>query len=212
MRIDLGATYDIDAIMLNDINFSYTRILGNSTYLSTDWSGASFNSGDIAISSDEVVDRYKVYIPLTGFNYRYLAIATPAISNAVGDYTTSWEVGSVILMQTVDELTIKTEYGYTRWATRRSEDSESIYGGIERLLLSDNLAWHGEVVFGIRRESDESECWDLNNYDPAKPMIFYENNNDTSKVYLCVRDNNYEGTQIFKDHVEGNTIQFEELI
>lgn len=212
MVFDLGEATTVAGILLNDVNFDKTRIRGHATHLGTDWSGSTFDSGsDHAVSKDERVNRYKIYLPPTGFNYRYLAIMTPAAASAVGSYQTKWEIGTVVILGTVTEFSRNMSYGYERSAKQAYEETGQKSGGIERVSLGE-IKWTGQAVFNVRTKADEADLWTINNYNIADPLIFYENDGEDDKAYLCVRDDDYSGTLIYKDIVKGNSIRFQELV
>ena len=83
IKFDFHEKRTIESLFLNNVNFNKVRIRGHATDLANDWSAASFDSGEIDISIDERVDRYKIYIALShittsaDFNYRWLAIQIP---------------------------------------------------------------------------------------------------------------------------------------
>ena len=211
IKFDLGSAQTVVGVMLNDINFDKACIYGHASDLGTDWSTASYDSGDISVSLDNIVNRYKAYIPLTAFNYQWLAVAVPSAASVVGTYTTKWEVGEVAILDSVTTLAKTMSYGYQRQASKAFRDIELPYGGVERVALGDNLRWAGNTIFGNRTKTQENELWTVNAMDNAKPIVFYENDGDTSKVYVCTKGD-YVGTIIANDAVIGNTITFREII
>ena len=95
---DMGSAKTVEAVMLNNVNFNTVKIMGSSANLSTDWSTCA-NGSNVAIGQDEIVGRYKAYIPTTsGFNYQYLAVVVPATASLVdsGGSTAVLEVGTVL--------------------------------------------------------------------------------------------------------------------
>lgn len=213
LRIDMTTAHTIVAVMLNDVNFDKVRIFGHATDLGANWAGATFDSGaDHSVSLNTQINRYNIYIPLTAFNYRWLAITTPAAASAVGSYLTYWEVGSVVLLDSVTTLSKNMAYGYKRQASKAYQDIILAHGGGERISLGDQRKWEADIVFGNRILTDETELWTIDNYNIGIPLIFYENDGDTSKVYLCLRDDAYEGTIEADNIVKGNIIRFKELI
>lgn len=212
LKFDMKTAQTVAAIVINDVNSDYIRIRGHATDLANNWAGATFDSGDVAVSLDPVVNRYKVYLPLTAFNYRWLALQMPAAASAVGDYTAKWEVGSVVPLDSVTELSRNMSFGYQRTAEKPYEDIPIPHGGFQRASLGDDLAWADDVVLGRRTETEELELWTINRYDIGSPVILYENRGDASKVYLCLRDDAYQGTLVTNNSVVGNTIRFKELI
>lgn len=209
---DLGAATTVDAVFLNDINFNKVAILGHASDLDDDWSGATFDSGDITVSQNTFTGRYQAYIPLTSFNLRWLAVMTVADASAVGSYTSKWEIGTVCIIDSKTELTSNMAYGYQRGATKPYTDISLPHGGTERINLSDVYQWQATATFGTRTITNEANLQTMNLMDMSDPFVWYENNSDTSDCYLCLRDNAYIGTVVANDLVTGNQIRLRELI
>ncbi len=193
------------AVVLNDVNFDEVKIQGHPTDA---WGAPDYDGTIMDISLDEVVNRYKVYIPIIDFQLRWMRIFIPAGAIAVGSYTTKWEVGSVTVLNTITEITKST---YSRTSTKAFEEIALPSGGFERVNLGE-MRWEGVVGFEMRKEEDENVLWELNNMTSADPLIFYENNEDTSKAYLCLREDAYEGDLIYHGVARGNMVKFKELV
>lgn len=205
LKFDFGAAKSIVAVVLNDVNFDRVKI---ETDAGDNWAGAQDSSGDLTVSLDERVNRYKIYIPYV-YTKQWMRILIPGGTNAVGDYTTKWEVGSVVVLDSVNAF---AKNAYSRSAIKPFEDLEMPSGGFERISLGDNLAWEGVVSIDTRAESDEDELWTLNALDSSLPLILYENRAETDKVYLCLRDDAYVGNLVHQGLVTGNIIKFKELV
>lgn len=209
LKFDFGANKSVVAVILNDVNFDKARIRADDGDEGNDWTPSDFDSGaDHVVSLDERVNRYKIYIPAV-FTRRWMVVQVPAAANAVGSYTAKWEVGSVIVLDSINTF---AKNAYSRSAAKPFEDIEMPSGGFERVSLGDNLAWEGVVSIDTRAESDESELWTLNSLDSGKPLIFYENRDEDDKVYLCLRDDSYVGNLVHQGLVTGSTIRFKELV
>lgn len=208
---DLGSAKTIDSIILNDVNFDKVVILGHASNLSTDWTAASFSSGEISISKDAQIDRYKVYIPLTSFNYRWLAICVPSAASAVGSYTTKWEIGTVLPLDSIHTFTHNMSPEYRRGAQRAYGDIELKSGHVERVEFGE-IRWTATLSFGNRTVTEEVDLTTMNNMNISEPFIFYENNSDISKVYLCLRNSDYSGTMVANNAVTGTSIQLLEMV
>jgi hypothetical protein len=208
---DMGAAKTVTHIMLDDVNFSKVLILGHASDLSTDWTAASFSSAETTISNDAQVNRYKVIIPLTAFNYQWLAICVPSAASAVGSYTTKWEIGRVAILDSVNTFTKNMAYGYVRGAKQARLDLELSSGHRERHKIGA-IQWNGTLSFSHRSTTEEADLTTLNNLDIDAPLFFYENNGDTSKCYLCLRDDDYMGTHLYANLLTGSTIRLTELI
>ena len=209
LRFDFGAATPVEGVFLNGVNFDQVIIQGDG---SGTFATPPFTSATASIILDERVNRHKVFIPLTAFNNQNLEIRIPAGTNATGTYQTLWEVGSVVVLHSIQTLTHNMIWGYKRRAEKPYEDIIQPHGGIERVNLGDNYQWLGNAIFGKRTVTEEADLWTLNLIDLADPMIFYENDSDTSKAYLCVRDDAYEGTLEYLDLTIGNAIRFKELV
>jgi hypothetical protein len=211
MYFDLTSAQTVAAIILDDINFSQVVIKGHATNLTTDWTSASFTSGTITISKDSQTNRYKAYIPLTAFNYRWLAIIIPTTATAVGSYTDKWEIGRVGILDTATEFSKNMAFGYQRGVSTPCSELELGNGHKEKLIIGVKR-WESTCEFGIRTTTQEADLTTLNNMDKDSTLIFYENDSDTSKVYFCQRDSDYYGTLIFNDLVESGSIRFTEQV
>lgn len=208
---DFSSAKTIDSIVFNDVNFDKVVILGHASDLSTDWTAASFSSGEISINKDAQVDRYKVYIPLTSFNYRWLAVCVPSTASAVGSYTTKWEIGTVLPLDSIHTFTHNMSYDYTRGAQKAYSDIELKSGHIERIGLGE-IRWAATLSFKDRTITEEVDLTTMNNMNIADPFVFYENDSNTSKVYLCLRNSDYSGTMVIDNVVTGTSIQLLEMI
>lgn len=208
---DMGEAKTVTHIMLDDVNFSKVVILGHASDLSTDWTAASFSSGEVAISCDAQVNRYKVVIPLTAFNYRWLAVCVPAAASAVGSYTSKWQIGRVVILDSATTFTKNMAYGYQRGSRQGYKELSLASGHRERYKIGD-VQWEGILSFGHRTSAEEADLTTLANLDIDDPMVFYENNSDTSKCYLCLRDDHYMGTVKYSNLLTAQTMKFTEII
>lgn len=210
---DFGAAQDVAAVAVIGVNFDKVRIKGHDSDLGTDWSAADFDSGNVSVSMNALTRRYQCYVPLTAFDYRYLAVMTPAATSAVGSYTDAWEVCKVAIVESATPLSVNMGYGYRRKAAKPYKDVSLLHGGGERVGLGDARRFEATLVFdGLRAESEEAEMWALNALDESGPVLFYENRGDTSAVYVCLRDDGYEGVVVHNGLVEGNQIRIRELV
>ncbi len=172
LRIDMSSAQSVAAIFLNDINFDTVRILGHASDLGTNWTTASYDSGDLDVSRDALVNRYKIFKELTSFSYRWLAIATPAAASAVGDYTTTWEVGTVCILDSITEFNEGMSFNYEYRALEEFHD----IGRSERIIINANKQAILRVPFGYRaQETNEDDLYLLNNMGQGEPIIFFEN-------------------------------------
>lgn len=211
MRIDMGAAKTVEAVVLDDVNFSKVNIKGHATDLSDNWAAADFETTAQTVSCDAQTGRYKIYIPLTAFNYRWLAIIVPTASSPVGTYTSKIEIGRIALLDTATEFTKNMSYGYERGAERAYSELELKSGHTER-ETDGPIRWVGRLNFSHRTTTQETDLTTMNNYDIGDTLVFYENNSDTSKCYICERDTNYMGTVIANGVVTGSTIKLREKI
>lgn len=208
LKFDFGQAESAVAVVLNDVNFDTTRIRMHTADLGVNWAAADIDSGDTTVSLDERVNRYKIYIPIVG-GKRWMIVQVPAAATAVGPYQTKWEIGSVVVL---DSVATFAKNAYSRSADKPYTDIKLSSGGFERVSLGGNLGWEGVVTVDTRAETDESELWALNILNNSLPLIFYENRTEDDKVYLCLKDDAYEGNLVHQGLITGNTMKFKELI
>lgn len=209
IQFDFSSAATIEGIVLNDVNFDTVEIKGNNT---DSWGSPSFESSELGVYNDEVVNRYKVYIPLTNFFYRYLQVSLPTGVAEVGSSLGVWSIGSIMLITDAITLSRNMSYGYSKTSSLPFEDILLGNGGIERVKLGDNLLANIQIPFRIRRETEEAELWTLNRVDMSVPICIFVNLDNTSGVYICVRDNSYTSKLVQHNQVKGNTLKFKELV
>lgn len=207
-KIDMGAAKTVSSVLLLDVNYDVTRIFGHASSLASDWSTASYDSADVSVSQNPWTGRYNAYIPLTSFNYRWLAVGTPAAASTVGSYQTYWETGLVCILDSVTELSM--DYAMMRQSTEQLFENVGRSG---RVSLNDVPGWVGEVSFGERRRSLETELRTLGRADLATPIMFYLNDSDTSEAYVCLLDQGYSSEWFGYDAVRGGqSMKFREIV
>lgn len=211
LKFDLGVNKTIEAVVLDDVNFDQVQIYAALADGAFPW---AHDSTVLTVSLDPVVNRYKIiYIPSAAITFRWLAIFIPAGTTAVGSYVNKWQVGRVGIM---DSLTTIRKISYSRTSEKAYKDIDLPSEGLERADLGEQR-WIGTVGFGNIKEHvgtgvfDESNLWTMNNMEQSDPLIFYENDADTSRVYFCLRDDGYEGTLIHRGIAQGNMVRFREL-
>lgn len=190
LRIDMSAAKTVPALVIDDVNFDTVCIKGHASDLTTDWTTASFAGSDLTVSQNPITGRYSIFIPLTDFDYRWMAIMTPAAASAVGSYTTKWEVGRVAILDTYTELTANMAYGFYQGADQQYADIAIPHGGRDRIDLSGGLVrWRGKVRWGNRSTANVADLRTINLLGMSDPLVFYLNNGNTSEVYICVKEN-----------------------
>ena len=211
LKKDIKDEQSLDSIVLNDVNFDKVIIRGHNSSLGVDWTTASYNSGTITINKDTQVNRYSIYIPLTNFKYGYIAIIVPTTASVVGIYFNKWEIGRIGLLHTATEFSKTMSRNYKRGAERAFSELNLKSGHDERLIKGP-IRWIGTLDFQARTTAEEADLTTLNNMDIGDTLIFYENNGDTSKVYFCLRDDDYFGTYISSETIIGCSIRLKERI
>ena len=206
LKFNFGAAKSVVGVVLYDVNFDEVQIQGHGTDV---WTAPSYDGDVIEISQNIFTGRYQVFIPISGFNLQWMRIYIPGTASAVSDYVANWEVGAVVVLDSYETI---EKYGYVRTAKQAYEDKPLSHGGFERISLGDELRWEGTIEIPRRAEDDETQYWTFNRFDVSVPMIFYENRSSTQNVYLCIRDDAYEGTLEYNGVVIGNSIRMKELV
>jgi hypothetical protein len=210
LKFNMGAARSVAAIMLNNVNFDHVQFQLHSADA---WGAPDHDSGDLTVSLNTIINRYNIiYVPSAVVTKQWLQIYIPATASPVGSYTTKWEVGSVVVLDSYTQFGHNMSWGYSRKAVQAYQEMPLPHGGFEIANLGDHKQWIGRTVFGARAVADEADLWTLNQIAPGSPMVFYENDSDTSKVYLCVRSTDYEGTIISNAAITGSDMEFRELI
>ena len=211
IKIDMGAATALAAVFLNDVNFDKITIQGHATDV---WTSPSFTA-NFDIAKDERVQRYKAYCALMAFNYQWIRIFIQSGATRVADPAV-WAVGTLALLSTdaakTITLSVSNVFPYEYEATKPYRDNPKLSGGKERIGLGRNLIWKGEVAFGKRHATQESELWAINALDNAGPIIFFENEGDTQYVYLCTRDNDFHISIEGNRRLRSDVIRLEELV
>lgn len=211
LKIDFGSATELAAIILNDVNFDTVKI----EYSTDDITYNDAGSGNLTVSKDIVVQRYKIYAALSSFNYRYLRVYIPS-GTADVESLGAWRVGTLVCLADdtakVITLTKNMSYGYTVGSAKATRDVPKYAGGQYRFAAGDKLIWTCEARFNVRRSSEFDELWKINALGSEQPVIFYENRDDTSKVYLCTRDSDFRMTETFNNVVRGQAVRFTELV
>jgi len=208
---DLGSAQTVAAVYLNDINYNKVSILGHASDLGTDWAQetVSFDSGDITVSQNPWTGRYQAYIPLTAFNYRYLAVCTVAAATAVGSYTTYWETGAIVIMDSA--VTLTNNVGFP--VRQSTEEMFVDIGRSSRIALNDITGWVGEVTFGGMLRTSETEAKTLGRVSKSQPVLVYLNASNTSEAYVCLMDSGYSSEWFTADLAQSSSsIRFREII
>jgi len=197
-------TARIYGIFLNDVNFSAVRIEGNE---SDSWADPTYAGSDLTVSQNPITGRYQIFINLgsSGVNLEYWRIFIPSTATLVNSNVSFWEVGTVCFMTSLTELAHNMSYGYTQ--TGKHFYSTAVN---DRVKTGEEIRWQGQLVFGNRSDSNETELWTLNQMDMSLPFFYYENDGDTSRGYLCVRDGSIQVNRFTYNGITGNSIAIKE--
>ena len=207
LKIDFGTTQILSGLFINHTNISEVTIQGSAddtTY--TDVAASQ------VISLDSRVSRYKVFIGLSSFTYRYLRIFIPSGASKT-DNGSYWWISSIVPMASYYSLGINPSWGYTYSVSQGYAEIKKGNGSIQRVAKSDNKVFSYEMTFGIGKDTDvESTMNMLNSFNLAKPLIFYENQGNDAHAYLCVQDNSlsvrWEGPGV----MSGSTLRLKEIV
>jgi len=104
------------------------------------------------------------------------------------------------------------DYGYTYNAEMKHQANEKANGGPDIGEISDVFQWKGQVIFGDREGTYENELWTLNRVKPSTPLVFYENDSDTARAYLCHKSNFLTGSISGYNRFAGGVMKLVELV
>lgn len=215
--MDFGAARSLNGVFFNDVNFDRVSLqgaTGSTAPDSTTWDSPDYDT-EFTVSLDTRVGRRKVYCNTTGFNYRYLRVYLSSDAVISGDLSV-WAIGNLALLESGSTKTIKLSenisYGYQYNAEKPIQDNAKKGGSKERIEQGTNRIWHGEIPFGLRSSTDETQLWKVNALDISEPLIFYENEGNTQYAYLCLRENSVSIVREGPDLYQPESIRFTELI
>ena len=207
LKCNFKAAKSVAAIALFDVNTDKVKFQLHSADA---WGAPNHDSGELVVSRSQLTGRYNIiYTPPAVVTKQWMRVFIPSTASAVGSYTTKWEVGAMVVLDSYETI---EKYGYSRTAVKAFEDISLPHGGVERISLGDEWRWEGTIDIPQRAEKDEDQYWTFNLFNPSEPMIFYENRGETQNVYLCLRDDAYEGNLVHHGVVTGNSIHMKELI
>jgi hypothetical protein len=175
-------------LCLDHCNFSSVTVHGNS---SNSWGSPAYSSSAITISMDYATGRYRAWIDCAGHSYQYwrieIAAQTPTDSAAY------FQLGRLVVLNPANIVTAtyNIAHGYEQEALSSiaiNQFDDSDYGSREVVYLSDIVQWRGKISWGTRPESGMNELWAVNRLLQRGLVVFYENRSDTSKFWLCHRD------------------------
>lgn len=203
--INFGSTKAIKAVFLNDINFTDIYIEGSTN--GTDW----VFSQQFTISKDKKVNRYKIHAALTGFYYQYMRIRITAQDPVDG--LSIFRIGTLMCTENIFTFTQNPTYPY-RYRASYPEPLEVKFpdGGFEQVSQGSYKKWTGEFGFDLNVKENELELWTLDAIDITAYLVFYENNNDSSKAYLCKKKEPLEIQWSSYKIIKTNLYIFEEVI
>lgn len=192
--LNFGAAKAIAGIFLDDCNFSSVVIEGHA---SDSWADPDFTSGTLTIGQDNRANsveysgtsivlykgRYKRYCALTAFNYQYLRIKIPTQVPKFG--LAVFRMGRVIPF--VDKLTLKDNYSYeVPISSARPKDyNELTSGRYETIYRGNYKVFQAEFNWNAYAHSNISDLETLDNIFESGMFVFYENDGDTAKAWLC---------------------------
>ena len=167
-----GASRAIVAVVLDDCNFTNVTIGGT----------------DFTIGADTRVNRYKLWADKTATGSS-MDIVIPA-SQAPTDGLTKYRIGRIIFLTAASILTLSANvtypYEYSSPKPYRVTDFES--GGREKVKLGDYKVFQANFQFKNMDDAYESQLITLDNINEDEEIVFYENEGDTSKVYVVHKE------------------------
>lgn len=185
ISIDMGAATVLAGVMLNDVNFTAAYVEGSADNVTWDFSQL------IAISEDKTVKRYKIYVPLTAFNYRYFRVRITAqdpVARFPDTALSVFRIGTLVLCKQAVELTYNPAAGpYTvSGAYPEPLINKFMDGGDEVVSRGDTKRGNIKFSFSPTTLDQVGELRDLDAIlKPTSNVVFYRNNGDTWECYLC---------------------------
>jgi len=206
---DYGSAKHIIGIVLVDVNFATYAVAADATD-PTDTPSYRYpvGTGYNPIIKDALyTQRYNIFIPVD-FTYRYSMVYIPTQTPV--DAAAYFRIGTVVHLESVLELTVNPAYGDEEFADEKMESNEFRPGGFEDIILGDRI-WERSFDFPVHLTEEVNDLKTLNGLSKNENLIFYENADDTSHVYVCRRRNPIKISHANFRYNSIPTIYFKEL-
>jgi hypothetical protein len=166
----------IIGVILDDVNFTSVNIGGT----------------DFTIGRDERVGRYKIYALLDTTNSS-ITITIPTQSTTDG--LSKFRIGRIVFLDTVITLRMNVSWPYDYSAAKPYKVNEMESGGRQKVKLGDYKVFQCGFRFNPIDADYEDDLWSIDDINEDEEFVLFENDNDTSKVYVCYRDGAIEVTE-----------------
>jgi len=190
-----AASQSVVGVVLDDVNFASVKVGGT----------------DFTVASDARVNRYKLYADKTSAGATYQIIVP---NQTATDGLSYFRIGRILFVtnsgRIIPQRNISWPYPYTAVQPHSKVAFES--GGIEVINLGDYFAFSCTMKFTYADLTTEGQILTLNTVPMNVPIVLYENNNDTSKVYVCNKEGSIEVTELTPSVVSINSFKFIEYI
>jgi hypothetical protein len=191
ITLTFAASKSIVVFVLLDCNFSSVLIDGQA----------------FTLTMDSGTGRYDLYAA-KAYTGSAPVITIPAQTPTDG--AAFFRIGTVVCLDTLLTFSKNPSFPY-----ERSYDEEMIStktpSGKETDILMGEIKWTGSFGFDRLKKAYESELLLLGRLKKNAFLIFYENFDDTSKVYICRRRSVIESSWSKPKTVDIKTITFEEV-
>lgn len=182
-------------VVIDDVNFTAIKIGGT----------------DYTISRDARVNRYKIYADktATGSTFQIIVpIQTPI------DSSSYFRIGRVMFIISANKILLNQNISWPYPANAEQPYSKTTFesGGVEIIRLGDYFAFSCSMKFNYANRTTEGQILVLNTVNMNTPIVLYENNSDTSKVYVCYKEGGIEVIELTSDVVSINSFKFMEYI
>ena len=213
MYFDFGSDgADLAAIALLDANFSKVQIIGSDDAVNWDDS-ADYDSGIVTISRNPYTGRYNVYINTAAMSTReYVRVTVPTGASAVGRYTNTWKIGSVVMCYSVTELSTGRD-SMAPGATQARLNPALSNGRLRPIKQGSLWRFEDIISFPTGAEADREEVLDLFTADDLNPgLLLYYNNGDTSEVYFGLKSPEFRSEYVMSGVCKPSSFKFMEYV
>ena len=208
--IDLGSATEVLAVVLTSCNFDTCNILGDAA--ADGFGDPDFTLNSQTINLDDRVMRYKGYIALTDFEYRYLAVVPTGTPT---DGESFYWLDCLVCLDNITPLTRNPNFIIPHEHNQAYYDNEFSGGGIERIVRGLRKKFKVELDYLVTADSGmESELNQLTGLHVGDPFIIYENGaygGDSSKVYIAYIETNLKWERR-SNNLLGTVLTVEEII
>lgn len=163
------------------------------------------------LTKDTWVNRYKKYSDKTSTGSTFQIIIP---NQTPTDGASYFRIGRILFVTSANKILLNQNIS---WPLPRTSEQPFVKtpfesGGVEIIKLGDYFAFSCTMKFNYANRSTEEQVKVINTVPMNVPIVLYENNTDTSQVYVCYKEGSISSSELTSDVVTIDSFKFVEYI